>query len=190
MDLIEKLAKNSFQKNLEFGYDNYNEVIRNMRFDANEISSEFDKIRFINSLLDKTNEKYNEHLKVCTNKDGCSENFDYESIAYFLQQELSYLGININNDTFTPDEKKIAEDKLDKILKEIEELKLGNQIIYDDLLKEINDLKGVYFLGKKKWYQLLAGKFVDMTVSGVVSETISKQIIETIKPNLNGLIGN
>ena len=74
-------------------------------------------------------------------------------------------------------------------MNKIEELKLGQQIIYDDLLQEINELRELYFLGKRKWYQILAGKFVDMTVSGVISESISKEIIESIKPDFTMLIG-
>ena len=74
-------------------------------------------------------------------------------------------------------------------MSKIEELKLGHQIIYDDLLHEINELRELYFLGKRKWYQILAGKFVDMTVSGVISESISKEIIDSIKPDFTRLIG-
>jgi len=35
---------------------------------------------------------------------------------------------------------------------------------------------------------MLAGKFVDMAISGIVSESISKQIIESIKPNFSKLL--
>lgn len=62
-------------------------------------------------------------------------------------------------------------------------------MLYEDLLKEINELKDLYFLGKKKWYQLLIGKSVEMAAGGIVSETVSKQIIEQVKSNLPGLIG-
>lgn len=67
-------------------------------------------------------------------------------------------------------------------------MKAGQQVIYDDLLKEINELKELYFLGKKKWHQILVGKGVDMVSSGIISETVSKQIINSIEPALTKLI--
>ncbi len=188
MSIIEKLANESFQSRIEFGYKNYKDVVQNFKYDAVEISSKLDKITFLNILLKKVNDKYEEHLPNCKNPESCSLNFDYESIIYFLQQELSTLGVNINEDTFTKEEKNRAESLLEKVLKEIEELKLGHQIIYDDLTMEIEELKSMYFLGKKKWHQMLAGKFVDMTLSGVISETVSKQLINFIKPNLSHLL--
>ena len=99
------------------------------------------------------------------------------------------LDVVVNEDTFTVEKKNKSDEKLDQILNQMEELKLGHQIIYDDLINEINELRELYFLGKKKWYQMLAGKIVDMTVSGIVSETISKQILDSIKPNFTKLIG-
>lgn len=189
MDIIEKLANESFDKNVEYGYNNFKEVIQKTKSDTLELNSKFDRIKFINIHLDRINKKYEDHLPSCTNPESCRINFDYESIAYFLRQELSELGVPVNEDTFTKDEKSGAEELLSKVIKDIEELKVGHQIIYDDLLSEIDDLKQLYFLGKKKWYQMLAGKFVDMAVSGIVSESVSKQIIESIKPNFTKLIG-
>lgn len=189
MSIIEKLARTSFDRNIENGFDNYNEVINKVKYGANEIHSKFDKIKFLNIHLDLVNEKYDKHLLVCKNPEICQDNIDYESIAYFLRQELEGLDVIINEDTFTIEEKNKGDERLDQILKELQELKLGHQIIYDDLLSEINELRGLYYLGKRKWYQMLVGKFVDMAVSGVVSETISKQIIESIKPDFTNLIG-
>jgi hypothetical protein len=188
MSIIEKLARQSFDRNIENGFDNYKDVINKIRYGANDINSKLDKIKFLNIHLDLTNDEYNKHLLVCTNPEQCQENIDYESIAYFLRQELENLDVTINEDTFTVEEKNKEDEKLDRILRDMQELKLGHQIIYDDLLSEINELRELYFLGKKKWHQMLAGKFVDMAVSGVVSETISKQIIESIKPDFTKFI--
>ena len=189
MSIIEKIARQSFDKNIEYGFDNYKDVINEIRYGANDINPKLDKIRFLNIHLDLVNEKYEKHLLVCKNPGKCQENIEYESIAYFLRQELEGLDVVVNEDTFTVEEKNKGDEKLDQILKQIEELKLGHQIIYDDLINEINELRELYFLGKKKWHQMLAGKFVDMTVSGIVSETISKQILDSIKPDFTKLIG-
>ena len=189
MSIIKKIARQSFDRNIEYGFDNYNDVINKIRYSANDINPKLDKIKFLNIHLDLVNEKYEKHLLVCKNPEKCQENTDYESIAYFLRQELEVLDVVVNEDTFTAEEKNKSDEKLDQILNQMEELKLGHQIIYDDLINEINELRELYFLGKKKWYQMLAGKIVDMTVSGIVSETISKQILDSIKPNFTKLIG-
>lgn len=60
-------------------------------------------------------------------------------------------------------------------------MKHGQQIIYEELTDEINELKNLLFLGKKKWYQLLVGKSVEMVASGIVSETVVKGILDNSK---------
>lgn len=72
--------------------------------------------------------------------------------------------------------------KLDEMLTELADLKMGQEIIWTDLTEQINDLKSKFYLGKRTWKQLAAGKLVDMTASGVISETISKKIVEILKP--------
>ena len=61
---------------------------------------------------------------------------------------------------------------------------MGQQIIYDDLSAELQELKDFYILGKKKWYQLFLGKTAEMVIGGVISETVSKELI-----NVMGKIG-
>ncbi|MES2874186.1 MAG: hypothetical protein V4708_10720 [Bacteroidota bacterium] len=70
-----------------------------------------------------------EHLKVCTNKDACHTNYNYESIHYYLAKELDDLGIRLNEDQFTNEEQVTADTKLDQIMKELEKLKVGQQFI-------------------------------------------------------------
>jgi hypothetical protein len=166
---------------LEKGFTKYQEFIDAAKNELGDIDSPGDKIKFINTLLDSNNSEYSKHLPECTNPTGCPQNYAYEKVAYYLTRELNRLGVKLDDDTFTQDEKNQAESKLDQILKDLNEVKLGQQIIYEDLTKEINELRDLYFLGKKKWYQLFLGKSIDMIASGIVSETISKQIIETVK---------
>lgn len=189
MTIIEKFARESIQNNIEYGIDDYKDSITKIKAKTYDFDNTLDKIKFLSLHIDAVNKIYNEHLPKCNNPEECDTNFQCESLLYYLRQEVGKYGVNVNEDTFTVEEKLVAEDKLDKILNEIEELKLGHQIIYDDLTNEISELKELYFLGKKKWHQMLAGKIVDMTVSGLVSETLSKQIIESLKPNLRNLIG-
>jgi hypothetical protein len=189
MTIIEKFARESIENNIEYSLDDYKDSFNKIKGKTYDFDDTLDKIKFLNLHIDAVNKIYNEHLPKCNNPEECDTYSQCESLLYYLRQEVGKYGVNVNEDTFTIEEKEKAEVKLDKILKEIEELKLGHQIIYDDLTNEISELKELYFLGKKKWNQMLIGKIVDMTVSGLVSETLSKQIIESLKPNLRNLIG-
>jgi hypothetical protein len=189
MNIIEKLAKKSYLDNIEYSTSaNVRDKINNIKYFLNDLNSELDKIKFINIHIEIANEKYQDHLKVCTNPDDCPTNEEYEILIYYFQQVLEELGIQINEDTFTYEEKVVKDSQLEIILKQFEEVKLGNEIIYDDIIKEIAELKELYFLGKKNWTQLFAGKIVEMTAGGIISETISKDILSIIKPTLKNLI--
>jgi hypothetical protein len=55
-------------------------------------------------------------------------------------------------------------------------LKKGHEIIYDGISEEIEEPKSILFR-KKSWKQIIVGKAVEMAIGGVVSETISKDLI-------------
>lgn len=188
MNIVEKLAQKSYQENIKFSGTNVRDSVKNVKYQLYDFEDELDRVKFLNVHLELANKEYQDHLKTCTNLESCPQNEESETIIFYFQQELKNLGIKINDDTFTYEEKVIKENQLDEILRQFEEVKLGNQIIYDDILKEIQELKELYFLGKKKWHQLLAGKIVEMTAGGIISETISKDILSSIKPTLNNLL--
>ena len=188
MDIILEKAKR-FADNYFQNPSRYEELLSSAKDKVYDIDNPLDKIKFINFLLDRNNADYEKHKPKCSDPENCRYNYAYENIAYYLTQELNRLGVHFDEDTFTEEEKGSAESKLDKILKDLEEVKLGQQVIYEDLTKEINELRELFFLGKKKWYQLLVGKSVDMVASGVVSEVVSKQIIEEVKKSFPLLLG-
>lgn len=185
MDFIKRKAKDFTDEHYLGGIESVHKLVSEARYIVSDIDNHMDKIKFLNLLLEKNNLNYSEHLKVCKNKDDCPLNYSYESVAYYLSQELERLGVKLDGDIFTEEEKNQAESKIDQILKDLTEVKLGQQIIFE----EINEMRNLYFLGKKKWYQLIIGKAFEMAASGIVSETISKQIIDTAKKHLPTLIG-
>ncbi len=87
------------------------------------------------------------------------------------------------NDTFSEREIMDYSEKLDKIINDLDELKIGHEAIYDGLCEEIEQLKNLFFLGKRNWKQLLAGKTIEMVTGGIISETVSKELI-----NLTGIV--
>jgi hypothetical protein len=190
MDIITKKAKRFADNYFMDGVRQYDELLSAAKKEVYSIDNPLDQIKYLNFLLDRNNSDYESHKPRCQDPENCQYNEAYENIAYYLTQELNRLGVQFNDDTFTQEEKENADTKLDQILKDLNEVKLGQQIIYEELTKEINELRELYFLGKKKWYQLFIGKSVDMVASGIVSETISKQIIEEFKKNLPALIGH
>ena len=188
MEFITKIANNFVTENLAHSVSNYPEIIDEAKRQLYKIDAQLDKIKFLDIILEANNKAFDRHKLKYTSPDKCLTNLGHESINFYLLQELDRLGIQINEDTFSNEEKSSAETKLDKILKDLEELKLGHQIIYDDLMKEMNELKELFFLGKKNWYQLLAGKCVSMVASGIISETVSKGILNSITPIVTKLI--
>lgn len=188
MDVITKFAEKFVQLHLNGRVNKHTKIIEAARGQLYDIDNQLDKIKFLNIILEGNNKAYDRHKPECESPNNCPTNLAHESVTYFLAQELSRLGVQLNEDTFTFEEKETADSKLDKILKDLEELKMGHQIIYDDLKKEIDELKELHFLGKKKWHQLFAGKCLEMVTSGIISETVSKQIIKAVEPTFTKLI--
>ena len=93
---------------------------------------------------------------------------------------------------FTEKEKKEMNAKVDQMIEmlktEFETLKTGQEIIWTDMKADLEELKLFYNLSKKNWRQLLIGKFTEMVAAGVVSETISKEIVEFINPIAGNLL--
>ena len=65
---------------------------------------------------------------------------------------------------------------------------MGQKITYDDLFKELQELKSFYYLNKKNWIEMFTGKLSGMIAGGMISETISKEIVEVIKEYYPDLI--
>lgn len=149
-----------------------------------------DKIRIIESLLSITKEGSIKHSKVCQDPKNCNKSKNLALSEFYLIQELEILGVNTGSEIFSYDEQNEINDKLNKVLNEIEILKLGQEIIYDDLKAELDEMKTMYFLSKKTWNQLLVGKVFDMTLAGIISESVSKKIFSIIKDEVIKYIQN
>ena len=180
MEFIDKYTKDFTRIYLKGNIAKHEDIISKTRIRLNEIDNQLDKTRFLSGILNENNELYSKHLKRCERPNDCPQNYAHESINYFLTQEINRLGIKTDDNLFTKQDIDIINDKLDEILKTQDELKKGQEIIHDGLLDEINELKDLYFIGKKNWFQLLYGKCIEMTISGVISETVSKEIVKNI----------
>lgn len=180
-DYIQRKAIQIVDHYLSHGIGDPKKLIGIVRNELYEINSDKDKLLLLTTVLEANDAEYNKHLKVCTNKTGCSTNQDHEQVAYYLGQELTDLGIEVDEDAFTREEKSQANEVLDAILQEIKDLKDGQQLIYDDLIKEIEELKNWYILGKKKWSVLCANQIGGAVASGVIAEATAKPILGFIQ---------
>jgi hypothetical protein len=190
MDIIKKLAEDFSNYHFNRRSVDSEEIVSLAQSEIYKIDNHLDKIKFLNIVLERNAIDLEKHKIGCTNTTTCREDLAYANNTYFLTQELNRLGVQFNDDSFTSTEKNETESKLDKILQELKDIKDADQLLYDEFVKEINELRDLYYLGKKKWYQLLVGKGTEMVAGGIVSETVAKQVIETVKISFPHLLGN
>ena len=162
----------------------------------NEIQESFpiDKDRLI-YLLDEMKKNRNIEMKDNSTKEGVNyfiriENKGVEAFAKseYLKPVSSL--VSTESTDFSAQDIDKLNNNINEILEELKTLKVGQEVIWTDVMEELNELKKLYFLNKKNWRQLLIGKLAEMVSSGVVSETISKKIADSINPIMSTLIGN
>jgi hypothetical protein len=126
-NVINKLADNFVKFNVNGRIKKSDEILEIAKKQVSDIDNEYDKIKFINKILEGNNIAYEYHLnEECTNREECSENMAREAINYFLTQELKRLGVKMGDDAFTKDEKQVADEKLNKILEQFESMPTKN----------------------------------------------------------------
>ena len=187
MNIVQNQAKEFLEYSLfeSYSYKTFIDKVRGHIYDYRKVSH---KIIFIETLLITLKVEYDNHYKVCTDKNECSQNKFFENVLFFLQEDLEDLEEKISPEDFTSIEKKSINENLEKILTELNQIKLGQALTYDDLSKEFEDLKDLYFLNKKHWSQIFTGKLTEMVSSGVISEAYSKKIIDLISENYDKLL--
>lgn len=66
-----------------------------------------------------------------------------------MQNELDELTEQLSTEDFTPTERKQANTRLQEVMDHLQKIQSGQQMTYDDLMTEIEELKELYFLNKK-----------------------------------------
>lgn len=191
MNIIQRHADTFFRTN---GYTRSGrkcrDIIDDVKLALYDYNKDSYKVQFIERLILLYKESYDKHLPSCTatNKSECPENQFYEDIIFFLQEELENLEKTLDSNEFSQSDKITINENLEKILYEINLLKLGQEITYDDFKEEFDEMKDHMFLNKKNWTEMFVGKIAQMIASGVISQTISKEIINLIKENYPRLL--
>ncbi len=187
MNIIQRQA-DDFVKYHMSDHDEYKEFIDKVRQQLWEYKKTTYKIEFVEYVILKAKIAFYNHLPRCTSKNNCRVNKFYENSLFFLQEELEELESELNPEDFSREEKTSLNQTLQKIVEDLNTIKLGQQITYDDVKAEFEELKDLYYLNKKNWVQLFTGKLSEMVAGGVISETISKDLAEIIKNSYKELI--
>ncbi len=146
--------------------------MESIRITLDDIDIKGDKIKILMICLDQASLSLAAHQPDCDNPNGCVTDQEYSRLQYYLQQELARLDIIMNQDTFTIEERNLADEKIDELQDEIKKLGLGQEIIFDN----IEEAKELYYYGKKRWFQIVIGKLTEMALAGMVPETVSKKL--------------
>ena len=139
------------------------------------------KVQFVETLMCDVKEKYEEHLLECTSKEDCPHNFFYESVIFFLNDMRVRLCENLSSEDFKEVDVIRYRTGIDEIIAKLNEIQLGQQITYDDFAEQFEEMKSYFFMSKNSWDSKLVEKFVEMVCAGVISETVSKQMVSVIQ---------
>ena len=128
------------------------------------------------------------HSKVCKEPSNCSQSLFYPDAIFHVNQELLDLNNSNTNyssyqpsDKFTDDESSKINHKLDEVLKRLERVELGQQITYDDLIKEISELKELkHVIGKKNWKEVFMGKLADWGINKALDPKVLGSIYKIV----------
>lgn len=169
---------------------NYKEFIDAVRMNLYDYHKDIYKIQYVEHLILRFKQSYDKHEEKCTYKpkERCPERRIHENILFFLQEEMDELERGLDEEYFNKPYRDSLDHSMNEILARFDKLDLGQQITYDDLFEEIQELKSFYFLSKKNWLEMLAGKLSTMVAGGIISETISKEIVDLLQEKYADLI--
>lgn len=182
MNVIRQLAEEFIDQNLDMVEPR--DIVPKARASAGEIDSKADRTVFITLILEAITKEVETHRRTCSRTD-CAYETTFRKVSYFLQQELARLDVVVDQDAFTSSERDSILNKLDSVLRELEQIKAGQAIIAQD----VEDLKDLMYMGKKKWQRQFVGTVSDWVAAGLVSEAVAKPMLGAMREFFNQLPG-
>lgn len=180
MNLIQKQAEKFVMFKMSYSKP-YQEFVGQVKIEINQYSQIPHKIQFLETVMFEAKKEYEEHLPNCTALETCPQNLFYESVIFFLNEERQNLSRDLTTEEFKESDILRYKTGIDEILEKLNKLELGQQLTYDDFSEEFEEMKSYFYMNKKTWQQMLAGKLLEMVGAGVVSGTVSKNIVEMFK---------
>ena len=182
MNLISKQAEKFSLYNLDSN-KSYQEFIQLVNHELLQYSQFSHKVQFLETVMVEVKKEYDEHLEDCTSKEDCDQNFYFESIIFFLNELRKIQNESLTEQEFNNVDIIRYRTGIDEILIKLNEIHGVQQFTYEDFVEQFEELKSYFFLNKKSWNQMLAGKLLEMVAGGIITETVSKQIVSVFSSN-------
>jgi hypothetical protein len=177
MNIVEKEAKrfgqDFFNGGLICNIDNLKSSLNSKLYNFNR---DKDKLFFLSVLREVVELEKREHEKSCSTI-NCDISAEKETGLFVIDQEIEeinryYVYEPVTEEKFSTEEQVALHNKLNDIIDQLKNLGYGQETIFN----EIDELKENFNLGKKNWFQLTKGKFVDLAVSKIIEEAVIKEI--------------
>ena len=154
----------------------------------NELATKEEKITYLSVILTHLSTAY-----VKAKDDYSERDYGYlgdrvKKVKHFFYKQAVSIGYNLDQNAFTDEDVSELKTKIDAILSKLDEVQMGQEIIFDDLTElksDFESLKADFLLGKKRWYQRLLG--VSVSYAG---EKGADAILEQLKPLLHDFFIN
>ena len=178
-------------------YQDYNEVAGGRIISSRDFNGDFkrelesnlyqfdfdkDQLKYCQVLYSLLKQGLDKHMQICKKPKPCPCEEGFKHAIFIVDRKLaSYIedmrhSVNyVPLDPYTTAEVIEIFKKLQEISDRLKRVELGQQITYDDLAKEISDLKKLTpILGKRKFTELFIGSLVGWATNyGLKSDTIN-----------------
>ncbi len=164
--ILKRLYQNKFDDKFYNIYDICKEF--------SESVTKNESLKLVQSLIDEG------LINASITKDGSAAEITLKGVEFFEDLQLHTYA---PSDKINSQEREEIEKKLDDFLFELEKLKTGQKIIYDDLSNDLKDLKKLLnILGKKDFRQIFKGKLLDAGL-GSLTSSVLELFIQTFREN-------
>lgn len=179
MNIVENEAKEFYQWDFLTGVNTLENIKSNLDSKLYNFNRNRDKLDFLKILRTSCIEDIEDHISGgCV---GCGYEEPRNRAIFAIDQEIESINKYYNfepkkDDTFSSKEESDLHSKLNEILDKLQQQGFGQQIIFD----EIEELKNHFNLGRKNWFQLVKGKFFDLTVEKVIEKVVIVEMFDSL----------
>ncbi|WP_439697427.1 hypothetical protein ACFGVS_03230 [Mucilaginibacter sp. AW1-7] len=109
-----------------------------------------------------------------------------DDVTHFLVRELEKAQVGIDKNAFTLEEIKIIKNKVNTIIKKLDKLAMGQEVVFnrvDELKNDYKDILNSFGLGKKPFYQRFAG-----IVATYAGEKGADELLQQLRPLLKEVV--
>jgi hypothetical protein len=165
-------------------YDDLEYFWQKLKTELKQVSHRTDRAVFISELLVYLGEKRT--IIKTDYEDDAKTNALLDDVTHFLVRELEKAKIGLDKNAFTLEEIKTIKSKVNAIIKKLDKLVVGQEVIFnrvDELKDDYKDILNSFGLGKKPFYQRFAG-----IVATYAGEKGADEILKQLHPLLKEVI--